>query len=221
MMRSMPEIEFSPILYSFRRCPYAMRARMALWSARIPVELREVVLQNKPGELLAVSAKGTVPVLVLPDGQVIDESFDIMKWALTCNDPDGWLDIDLTAANALVDRNDNDFKPNLDRYKYPQRFVQDSAEETRTAGLQYLNMLNDLLCERPFLLSERISLVDVAVAPFVRQFAHHNMAWFDSSVGRRLNDWLAYFEASVLFQSVMQKYPPWSPSESVIILAAR
>jgi len=198
-----------------------MRARMALWSARIPVELREVVLQNKPGELLAVSAKGTVPVLVLPDGQVIDESFDIMKWALTCNDPDGWLDIDLTAANALVDRNDNDFKPNLDRYKYPQRFVQDSAEETRTAGLQYLNMLNDLLCERPFLLSERISLVDVAVAPFVRQFAHHNMAWFDSSVGRRLNDWLAYFEASVLFQSVMQKYPPWSPSESVIILAAR
>jgi glutathione S-transferase len=220
MMGSMPEIESPPILYSFRRCPYAMRARMALWSARIPVELREVVLQNKPGEFLAASAKGTVPVLVLPDGLIIDESFDIMKWALACNDPDGWLDIDLTAASALVDRNDNDFKSNLDRYKYPQRFPQDSPEENRTAGLLYLNALNDLLRERTFLLSERISFVDVAVAPFVRQFAHHNMAWFESSVGRRLNDWLADFEASVLFQSVMQKYPPWSASESVIIFGA-
>jgi len=216
----MPEIEISPILYSFRRCPYAMRARMALWSARIPVELREVVLQNKPSEFLAASAKGTVPVLLLSDGQVIDESLDIMQWALAGNDPDGWLDIDLTAANALVERNDNDFKSNLDRYKYPQRFPQDLPEDNRKAGWQYLNMLNDLLRERPFLLSERISFVDVAVAPFVRQFAHHDMAWFESSVGHRLNDWLADFEVSVLFQSVMQKYPPWSPSESVIIFGA-
>jgi len=201
-----------------------MRARMALWVSRTPVVLREVVLADKPPDLLAASAKGTVPVLVLPDGRVIDESYDIMKWALTRCDPEGWLGVDLTAADALIDRNDNEFKPNLDRYKYPQLFPEQSdrqsdSESGRDAGLAYLHTLDSLCAGRPFLFGDRISIVDVAVAPFVRQFAQVDAEWFESSAGQSISAWLAGFTASTLFQSVMRKYARWSPQDRVTVFA--
>jgi len=217
----MPENPPLPILYSFRRCPYAMRARMALWYTCTPVELREVILRDKPPELIAASAKATVPVLVLPDGRVIDESYDIMKWALARCDPDGWLDVDIITADALVGQTDQEFKPNLDRYKYPEYFPQHSAADARTAGMQYLQTL-DSLCEgRPFLLGDHISIVDVAIAPFVRQFAQVDPAWFAAFAGSRLNNWLVRFTTSTLFTSVMQKYPRWSPDTSAIVFCGR
>ena len=206
-----------PVLYSFRRCPYAMRARMALRSAQTPVCLREVVLADKPRELLAASAKGTVPVLVLPDGRIIDESYDIMKWALAHCDPDGLLDVSMSTADALVDRNDQEFKANLDRYKYPQRFSVPSAQIGRDAGMVYLHALDSLCARHPFLLGERISIADIAVAPFVRQFAQVDPAWFESCAGQSINDWLVRFKTSALFLSVMQKYPRWSPDDGVTV----
>lgn len=219
----MPSIDSMPVLYSFRRCPYAMRARMALWVSRSPVVLREVVLASKPPELLTASAKATVPVLVLPDGRVIDESYDIMKWALARCDPDGWLDVDPIAADALIDRNDYEFKPNLDQYKYPQRFPAQSAQASREAGrhagMTYLQTLDGLCARQPFLFGDRLSIVDVAVAPFVRQFAQVDPAWFESSAGQRLNDWLAHFTASTLFLSVMRKYPRWTPHDRATVFA--
>jgi glutathione S-transferase len=224
MMAGMSSVQALPVLYSFRRCPYAMRARMALWYSRIPVELREVILRDKPRELVMASAKATVPVLVLPDGRVIDESYDIMKWALLCSDPNGWLDIDPAAADALIERNDVDFKPNLDRYKYPERFgdrhPQVSAEVSREKGLNYLHDLDALCREHPYLFGERISMIDVAVAPFVRQFANVDLKWFESTAGDALKRWLARFVQSELFLSVMLKYPRWSPGHDALVFSA-
>jgi glutathione S-transferase len=220
MMAGMSSVQAKPVLYSFRRCPYAMRARMALWYSHNPVELREVVLRDKPRQLIEASAKATVPVLVLPDGRVIDESYDIMKWTLTCSDPDGWLDIDQAAADALVERNDFEFKPNLDRYKYPERYPQASVEAYRDQGLKYLHQLDALCRQHPFLFGERISIIDVAVAPFVRQFSNVDVEWFESAAGDALKRWLARFVQSELFLSVMHKYSRWLPGNDALIFGA-
>jgi len=220
MMPGMPQTEPLPILYSFRRCPYAMRARMALQYSQTTVELREVILRDKPRELITASTKATVPVLILPDGRVIDESYDIMRWALARGDPDGWLDIDRVVGDALIDRNDFEFKPNLDQYKYPERFPQQSAEAGRDLGMVFLHRLEELCKEHPYLFGERVSIVDVAVAPFVRQYAHVDPAWFESAAGPALHGWLERFEQSELFLSVMQKYPRWSPGDDMTVFAA-
>ena len=163
----------APVLYSFRRCPYAIRARLALAAAGVPVAHREVSLQHKPAALLAISPKGTVPVLQLADGRVLDESLDIMCWALAGNDPRAWL----TAAprpeqDALIRRNDADFKPQLDRYKYASRHPQRTQAEWREEAVS--GLLADLearLARMPALCGPRASLADVALFPFVRQFA--------------------------------------------------
>jgi glutathione S-transferase len=220
MMTGMSLVQALPVLYSFRRCPYAMRARMALWYSRTPVELREVILRDKPRELITVSVKATVPVLVLPDGQVIDESADIMKWALARSDPDGWLDINQAAADALIERNDFEFKPNLDRYKYPDRHPQESVQASRDNGLDFLHSLDALCRQHPYLFGESISMIDVAVAPFVRQFANVDFEWFESAAGVALKRWLARFVESDLFLAVMRKYPRWSPGNDVLVFGA-
>jgi glutathione S-transferase len=204
-----------PILYSFRRCPYAMRARLALASSGLAHELREVTLRSKPPELLAASPKGTVPVLVLPGGYVIDESLDVMLWALRQHDPDGWLAGDVDAMLALIAANDRDFKQHLDRYKYPNRFTgehggdsQGFAELHRAAGATWLASLQLRLREQNFLFGNRASLADMAVLPFVRQFAHTDAAWFAEQPWQQLAKWLARFEASALYQGVMSKHAP-------------
>ena len=199
-----------PILYSFRRCPYAIRARMALACAGIEVETREVFLKNKPPSMLEASAKGTVPVLVLPDGEVLDESYDVMRWALRQHDPENWLRPELEEeTNALVKENDFNFKPKLDRYKYADRYPARTADEYRADGEHFLLRLQQRLLNQRYLFGNEMTLADVAVFPFVRQFAHVDKAWFDQADYPDLQRWLESFLRSELFQQVMIKIPVW------------
>lgn len=193
-----------PILYSYRRCPYAMRARMALRYGGISVETREVVLGDKPRHMLAVSPKGTVPVLVLPDGKVIDESLDIMAWALAQQDPDGWL-TDNRLFQELITENDSSFKRALDQYKYAARFPEQSAEVYRQQGERFLARLEALLSEHAYLLSEKLTQADVAIFPFIRQFSMVDRDWFAEAPYPHLRQWLAGLLDSELFNAVMQK----------------
>ena len=195
-------------LYSFRRCPYAMRARMALRYADVPVEIVEVSLKNKPAEMLALSPKGTVPVLNA-DGVVIDESLQIMRWALAQNDPDDWLlGGDSFAAlwmEKLIEGNDQIFKSALNRYKYAERYPEQPMEAYRAEGALFLQKLDELLEGREYLLADHPSLADIALLPFVRQFAHVDREWFAQTPYVRLQAWLQRFLESELFTSIMKK----------------
>lgn len=206
-----------PVLYSFRRCPYAMRARVTLWYAGIRVELREVVLRDKPPEMIRVSSKATVPVLEFPDGRVIDESEDIMRWALSVNDPDNWLSAAAGDTAVLIRRCDFEFKPQLDRYKYAERYPDADAASSRSEALEFLDELDQRLAGQPYLLGPDRSMADVAVAPFVRQFAGVDRDWFAGHLGAGLTDWLARFEASAEFRAVMKKYPQWHAGDPVTV----
>lgn len=195
-------------LYSFRRCPYAMRARMALRYCEVTVDIVEVSLKAKPAEMLALSSKGTVPVLNV-DGQVIDESLDIMRWALAHHDPqDWWLKEDSQgqlAIAALIEENDQRFKVHLNRYKYAERYPEQPMAFYRAEGEVFLRKLDDLLEGRDYLLTDHPSLADAALMPFVRQFAHVDREWFAQTPYRRLQAWLQRFLESDLFTSIMKK----------------
>ena len=207
-----------PVLYSFRRCPYAMRARLAIAISGQQVELREVVLRDKPAEMFAASPEGTVPVLVLPDNEVIDESLDIMLWALRHNDPEHWLAPmhgSVSDMLALIAENDGSFKKSLDRYKYPNRYAEESAGDAqkfadthRTDGARWLSELNRRL-EAGWLCGPAASLADMAILPFVRQFAHNDPGWFAAQPWPGLQAWLARFEAGSLYLGVMEKRAVW------------
>lgn len=205
-----------PVLYSFRRCPYAMRARLAIASSEQFCQLREVVLRDKPQSLFDASPKGTVPVLVLPEGAVIDESLDIMRWALAQNDPHLWLQPEhgtLEQMLALVHENDSEFKGHLDRYKYPVRYDLESGLADRDAGALWLQKLNQRLESSPYLFGHRPALADMAIAPFVRQYAHTDRDWFWSQDWRALCGWLDVFLDSPLFLQIMQKHQPWNADQ--------
>lgn len=197
-----------PILYSYRRCPYAMRARMALRYCGIEIEIREITLKAKPAHMLAVSPKGTVPVLVLPDGSVIDESLDIMRWALTQRDSEHWLQ-DEAASLRLIAENDGEFKQALDRYKYAVRFPEQPAEAYRQEGERFLTKLEGRLQLHDYLLGISPRLADIAIFPFVRQFAGVDPNWFESAPYPALRRWLQRWIASPLFDAIMQKHPTW------------
>ncbi|MFL0356172.1 glutathione S-transferase [Erythrobacter sp. GH1-10] len=202
------------VLYSFRRCPYAMRARMALWVTGILVELREVKLSNKPPELIEASPKATVPVLVLPDGTVIDESIAIMRWALGQNDPEGWLAGD---DKALITRNDGPFKHHLDRYKYPNRYEEEQDDtDHRARGLLILQDLDERLAAHKQLCGDTRTLADIALFPFIRQFANTDRGWFDSKPIPHLQFWLEGHLSSDLFKAVMPKFDPWKAGDEPI-----
>ena len=190
------------VLYSFRRCPYAMRARMALRYSGVPLSIVEVSLKAKPAEMLAASPKGTVPVLVCADGSVIEQSLDIMHWALARHDPDNWLQ---PGCAALIEENDTRFKVLLDRYKYAIRYPEHPMEYYRAQGAEFLQRLEDVLARSAYLAGPALCLADVALAPFVRQFAHVDRDWFEQAPYPRLNAWLERFLASELFSSVMKK----------------
>ncbi|CAN7448510.1 glutathione S-transferase [Variovorax sp. LjRoot130] len=201
-----------PVLYSFRRCPYAMRARMAIAASGQRCELREVVLRGKPAELLAASPKGTVPVLVDVDGMVIDQSLDIMLWALRRNDPEGWLQAEgatLGEMLALVAECDGEFKRHLDGYKYPERHPGADGEAHRAQGALFLMRLETRLVVTRCLHGEHAALADIAIAPFVRQFAQVDAAWFEAQPWPRLRAWLAARLDAPVFTQVMAKYTPW------------
>jgi glutathione S-transferase len=199
-----------PILYSFRRCPFAIRARMALSYARVAVEHREVLLRNKPRAMLLASAKATVPVLVLPDGRVIDESIDVMRWALEQKDPDHWWSDELASdSHELVRQCDFDFKVSLDRYKYADRHPDNPPAFYRGQAEGFLDQLEQKLTSRQYLLADQLTFSDVALFPFVRQFAMVDKPWFDQAPYPNLQTWLQVLLDSVLFTGVMAKYPPW------------
>lgn len=193
-----------PILYSFRRCPYAIRARLAIKISGIEVEMREVDLRDKPRAMLECSPKGTVPVLLLPDGTVIDESLDIMRWALAINDPEAWSN-ESAESLSLIGQNDGSFKRNLDRYKYPARFSEQSVEYYREQGEGFLRLLDERLGVSKYLMRDRPNMTDMAILPFVRQFAHVDKQWFYSSRYTRLINWLDGLLLSDLFVAVMKK----------------
>jgi glutathione S-transferase len=212
----MPEGAAVPILYSFRRCPYAMRARLALAVSATRCELREVKLSAKPEAMLAASPKGTVPVLVLASGEVIDQSIDIMRHALALRDPEGWLDRDDTA---LIGANDGAFKHALDRYKYPERHGVDALAH-RSEGLAFLQTLEARLEGSACLSGDARGLTDAALAPFVRQFAAVDRDWFDEQLLPRLKAWLAQYLASDLFARTMVREAPWSQGSPPVYFPA-
>ena len=187
---------------------------MALCYAGVQVELREVLLKDKPAAMLAASSKGTVPVLVLEDGTVLDESYDVMRWALARNDPDGWWDDSLVEQiDKLVWQNDVEFKPWLDRYKYAVGYPEFSAEHYRSQCEQFLQVLEAHLEQQTYLLRETRCFADVAIFPFIRQFAFVDKDWFDSAPYPRLQSWLQALLASELFLGVMAKYPVWQEGD--------
>jgi len=212
----------NPILYSFRRCPYAMRARMAIHYAGIKTVLREVVLRDKPDEMLQLSAKATVPVLLLEDNKVIDESLEIMHWALSISDVDGWLvGLDkslLVFANQLIVENDEVFKLHLDHYKYADRFPELVMENSRAEGEAFLAKLEHCLQQHKYLLSNKISFADIAIFPFVRQFAHVDLPWFEQTSYVNLHRWLQDFVSSPRFLDVMIKHPQWNSNDEMCFL---
>ena len=202
-----------PVVYSFRRCPYAMRARLALAVSSTRVELREVKLSAKPEAMLAASPKGTVPVLLLPDGTVIDESIDIMRLALAQADPEGWLARD---DPALIAACDGPFKHALDRYKYPDRHNADPLEH-RDHGLAFLRELEDRLARSSQLCGFARGLADAAIMPFVRQFAAVDPDWFAARPLPQVKPWLAGHLGTDLCAAVMVRFAPWSPGDEPVV----
>ena len=192
-----------PILYSFRRCPYAIRARMAIVRTEHKCEHREVILRDRPEHMLEISPKGTVPVMLLPNGEVIEESLEIMQYVLNweLNDDETYW----------IDRNDNEFKYHLDRYKYPNRFENVDFIQQRDLAKRYLDDLDSYLSDSmPTRLSD-------ALFPFVRQFANHDRAWFDAQDWRNLHQWLENNLISDEFARCMKKYQQWHAGDEVAI----
>ena len=196
-----------PILYSFRRCPYAIRARWALLSSNVDVELREVVLKDKPIEFLEVSNSGTVPCLQSKDN-IIDESIDIMIWALRKNDPNGWLNMP-DEGYGLIDEVEKKFKPYLDQTKYASRFPKIDSEISRRLAVDYLINFDNKI-EGQFLFGNQPKLADVAIFPFVRQFANIDINWFNKFQWKKLKDWLDFFVGSKMFIKSQKKFDQWT-----------
>ncbi len=185
-----------------------MRARLALASAGVVTELREILLRDKAPELIAASPKATVPVLV--SDRVIDESLDIMLWALTQNDPEGWLDMPADG-HALIEQSDTHFKPALDAYKYKR------SDDDRSTAAGFLHSLEQRLDGQPYLFGQTATLADMAILTFVRQFAFVDKPWFDAQPWPNLSDWLENFIASDRFTNIMQKYPKWQAGDPVTL----
>jgi glutathione S-transferase len=202
-----------PIIYSLRNCPYAMRARLAIFKAQQTVLLRDLVLSNKPAEMIAVSPKGTVPVLVLTNGRVIEESLEVMLWALQQTDPDDLFHCDdegaLPVMLSLISTFDNDFKTSLEAYKCAKRYQEYNVDECRIVCLQYIEQLEQRLTEHRFLMSDKESLADIALVPFIRQFARVERQWYLQSPYPKVRRWLNSYLQSPVFTKVMAKHPLW------------
>lgn len=213
-----------PILYSLRNCPFAMRARMAIYKAQISVELRDLVLSNKPVEMLNASPKGTVPVVVLSTGSVIEESLDVMLWALTENDPHNLLRdteplnntislVNKSDIVELVTKYDQQFKPCLEAYKCAKRYHESNLIECREACEIYIQELEQGLAKHRFILDNQESMADIALLPFIRQFAKVERSWYLSSRYVNVRRWLNAYLQSAVFNKVMTKYPLWQAGQ--------
>ncbi|MEO0818427.1 MAG: glutathione S-transferase [Pseudomonadota bacterium] len=211
----------TPILYSFRRCPYAMRARMALHAAGTECELREVVLRDKPAEMLEASPKGTVPVLVLVDGRVLDESLAIMDWALAQADPEGWTQAPADRVRRWTSEIDGPFKHHLDRYKYSNRYGGLDPEPHRAAAQEILQRADAAIAEHGHLVGVCESLADIAAFPFVRQFANTDRDWFDGLDLPALHPWLARHLSSARFAAIMEKHAQWTGGAGPLVFSSQ
>ena len=205
-----------PILYSFRRCPYAIRARMVLSYMEVSVELREVLLNERPQSLYKISSKGTVPVLLLKDGKVLDESLDIMRWAIKQGEQKLYED-KLNEQNQLIKYNDTKFKYWLDKYKYHARYLEHSREYYQRKCSKTLAEYDMRLRENAYLMGDRIRLADIAIFPFIRQCANVDQNWFNNKYPN-LNQWLEIWKQSRLFKSVMMKYNQWKLGDELLIV---
>jgi len=205
-----------PILYSFRRCPYAIRARMVLSYMEVSVELREVLLNERPQSLYKISSKGTVPVLLLKDGKVLDESLDIMRWAIKQGEQKLYED-KLNEQNQLIKYNDTKFKYWLDKYKYHVRYLEHSREYYQRKCSKTLEEYDMRLRENAYLMGDRIGLADIAIFPFIRQCANVDQNWFNNKYPN-LNRWLEIWKQSRLFKSVMMKYNQWRLGDELLIV---
>lgn len=202
-----------------------MRARLAIAAAGLQVQLREIVLRNKPAHLLEISPKGTVPVLMVSEHSVLEQSLDIMYWALEQSDPEQLLPSDRVVLTRLIQANDGPFKTHLDRYKYPPRYTEEYnglsadafAAQHRQKGAQYLMDLEHRLTQHDFLLGTTLSMADLALAPFVRQFAHTDLDWFKAQDWPHLWQWLQRFLSSERFARIMHKYPPWQEHDALTL----
>ncbi|MBV1914164.1 MAG: glutathione S-transferase [Pseudomonadales bacterium] len=197
-----------------------MRARLAIYFSGLNVEFREVILRDKPASMLEYSPKGTVPVLVLSDNQIIDQSIDIAYWALRTQDPQQLLPESLSSCSIemdqLINENDFEFKPWLDRYKYADRYPEYSTTYYREQGQQFLFKLDQQLENGAFLFGDKISIADIAIAPFIRQFANVDKSWFDQTAYPRLQKWLADIIESDAFHAIFKKYDQWQPEHKPI-----
>jgi len=205
-----------PILYSFRRCPYAIRSRMVLSYMEVSVELREVLLNERPQSLYKISSKGTVPVLLLKDGKVLDESLDIMRWAIKQGEQKLYED-KLNEQNQLIKYNDTKFKYWLDKYKYHVRYLEHSREYYQRKCSKTLAEYDMRLRENAYLMGDRIGLADIAIFPFIRQCANVDQNWFNNKYPN-LNQWLEIWKQSRLFKSVMMKYNQWRLGDELLIV---
>ena len=207
-----------PILYSFRRCPYAMRARMAIHISSQKCEIREVLLRDKPPSMLEYSSKGTVPVLVLQSGEVIDESLDVIDWALNLNDPDNWQrSKNNEKTKELIKINDGEFKYHLDRYKYSKRYDNEDPEFHRKKCLSFIEKVNSELQNSKYIFDDAISYIDISLLPFIRQFRIADNEWFDELPYENVKSWLSNFLNSELLKSIMSKYDIWKDGDEVTI----
>ncbi len=207
----------SAVLYSFRRCPYAMRGRMGLKVSGLSYEHREIILRDKPAHMLEVSPKGTVPVFITDDGTVIDESLDLLNFALAHHDPLGWLDCDQDTVNTLISENDGPFKHHLDRYKYASRYDENAergdTDLTHRAKAEVtIRGYEERLATAPFLMGQKQTIADIAIFPFMRQFANTDSNWWNDAPYSSTRAWLNRHMESDLFKSIMTKYPLWSPA---------
>lgn len=221
----MSEIMALPVLYSLRNCPYAMRARMAIYASGQQVHLRDIVLSDKPAEMLRASPKGTVPVLVTADNQVIDESLAVMLWAFTQSDPQNYLGADRPNALAdmllLISLFDNEFKGHLEKYRCSKRYHEPSLMDDRMQCERYLVDLESRLCRHQYLMSDKPSLVDLALVPFIRQFGRVERQWYLQAPYPKLRQWLNSYLQSRMFSKVMTQYPMWLDAKQDIVFSCR
>jgi len=210
-----------PILYSLRNCPYAMRARIAIFKAKQTILLRDIVLSNKPKEMLASSPKATVPVLVLPNGKVLEESFDVMLWALNETDPNNLLhsksETALPEMLSLIGVFDSEFKTCLEQYKCAKRYRENNIIECREACEQFIRTIEHRLNSHAFIMSEKESLADIALLPFIRQFARVERQWYLQSPYPKVRQWLNHYLQSPMFTKVMAKYPLWTENHEDVL----
>ena len=214
-----------PVLYSLRNCPYAMRARLAIYASGQLVQLRDLVLSDKPPEMLIESPKGTVPVLVTVDNEVVDESLAIMLWAFSQSDPADYLnkndETSLTEMFSIISRFDNEFKRHLEKYRCSKRYHEPSLDEDRQKCEYYLAELELRLRKHQYLMSDTPSLTDLALMPYVRQFARVERQWYLQSPYPKLRQWLNGYLQSRMFSKVMAKHPLWLEAKEEVIFGSQ